>query len=87
MNFSLDLNSLPIEQVDILQHFIPTEPELKAFNSYIDGGKDIRALSEEDQFLYALSKVERLAQKLNIMSFIGNFPDTYKNLLPVNLLP
>ena len=29
-----------------------------------------------------LSKVERLSQKLNIMSFIGNFPDTYKNLLP-----
>jgi hypothetical protein len=79
---NLDLASLQIEQVDILQHFIPSDQELKAFASYADSGKEIRLLSEEDQFLYALTKVERLAQKLNIMSFIGNFSDTYKNLLP-----
>jgi hypothetical protein len=79
---NLDMAALQSEQVDILQHFIPTEQELKAFASYVDSGKDIRLLSDEDQFLYALTKVERLSQKLNIMSFVANFGDTYKNLLP-----
>jgi formic-like protein len=79
---NLDLQSLPIDQIEILQHFIPTEQELKAFNSYIESNKSISSLSDEDKFLYALTKIERLAQKLNIMSFIGNFSDTYINLLP-----
>jgi len=30
-----------------------------------------------------LTKVERISQKLNIMSFIGNFFDTYHHLQPV----
>lgn len=79
---NLDLNSLPIDQIDILLHFIPSDTETKAFNNYLNQGKDIKSLSEEDQFLFALSKVERLQQKLNIMSFIANFSDTYRNLLP-----
>lgn len=79
---NLDLISLPIEQIDILLHFIPTDVEHKAFTKYLDQGKNIKNLSEEDQFLFALSKVERLQQKLNIMSFIANFNDTYRNLLP-----
>ena len=74
--------SLPIEQIDILLHFIPNDQEIKAFTNYQNQGKDIKNLAEEDQFLYALSKVERLQQKLNIMSFISNFNDTYRNLLP-----
>ena len=66
-----------MDQVDILQHFIPTEQEvihyfhsfridlnilykkniifkLKAFAKYVDSGKDVKALSEEDQFLIAV---------------------------------
>jgi len=39
-------------------------------------------LSEEDQFMFSLTKVERLSQKLNIMNFIGNFQDVNKNLSP-----
>jgi hypothetical protein len=44
-----------MDQVDILQHFIPTESELKAFSKYIESGKDLKALSEEDQFLIAVN--------------------------------
>lgn len=79
---NLDLHSLPADQIDLLQHFVPTESELKAFKAYIDEGKSVSLLSEEDQFLFALSKIERFSQKLNIMSFISNFSDAYKNLLP-----
>lgn len=51
---NLDLAALQAEQVDILQHFIPTDQELKAFSAYVESGKDIRSLSDEDQFLYAV---------------------------------
>ena len=73
--------SLSIDKVDIIQHIIPSEQELKSFQSYVESGKLIEHLSEEDQFLIALSQVERLSQKLRIMSFIANFSNSYKNLL------
>ncbi len=64
---SLDLTTLPIDQVDILQHFIPTEQELKAFSTYLDQGKNIRSLSEEDQFLFA---VILIIYFINIITFL-----------------
>jgi hypothetical protein len=53
----LDLNALPVDQVDILNHFVPTEQEIKLFTNYIEEGKNIRNLSEEDQFLFAVSEI------------------------------
>lgn len=76
------MNTLPLEQIDILLHFIPNDQETKAFSNYMNQGKDVKKLSDEDQFLFALTKVERLQQKLNIMNFISNFQETYRNLLP-----
>jgi hypothetical protein len=52
--FSLDLKILTTDTIDILQHFIPTESEVKAFASYLSDGKSILNLSDEDRFLYGV---------------------------------
>jgi len=36
--------------------------------------------------LLQLTKVERISQKLHIMSFIGNFFDTFHHLQPVRIV-
>jgi len=43
-------------------------------------------LTEEDKFLMQLTKVERLATKLSIMSYMGNFMDNLHLISPVSLL-
>lgn len=47
--------------------------------------KDINLLTEEDKFLMQLTKVERLATKLSIMSFMGNFLDNLHLISPVSI--
>lgn len=42
-------------------------------------------LTEEDKFLMQLTKVERLATKLSIMSYMGNFMDNLHLISPVSL--
>lgn len=42
-------------------------------------------LTEEDKFLMQLTKVERLATKLSIMSYMGNFIDNLHLISPVSL--
>ncbi|UJR33234.1 hypothetical protein I4U23_020689 [Adineta vaga] len=79
---NLDLKILTTDTIDILQHFIPTESETKAFTSYLADGKSLTNLSDEDRFLYGLSKIERLAQKLNVISFMANFNEINQNLIP-----
>lgn len=87
--------------IDILQHFIPTENEVKAFTSYLADGKSLLNLSDEDRFLHGvseqifsrspnllpsicfqLSKVERLSQKLHVVSFMANFDEIHQHLVP-----
>jgi hypothetical protein len=55
--FSLDLRILNTDIIDILQHFIPTETEIKAFTSYLSDGKSINNLSDEDRFLHGVKKL------------------------------
>ncbi|CAF1346854.1 unnamed protein product [Adineta steineri] len=69
---NLHLKTLTTDTIDILQHFIPIETEIKVFTSY---------LLDEDRFLYALSKIERLLQKLNVISFMANCNDINQNLI------
>jgi len=42
-------------------------------------------LTEEDKFLMQLTKVERLATKLSIMSYMGNFMDNLHLISPVSV--
>lgn len=45
--------------------------------------KSLELLSEEDRFMYQLSRAERLATKLNVMYYIGNFFDSIHLITPV----
>jgi len=66
--FSLDLKILTTDTIDILQHFIPNESEIKAFASYLSDGKSIMNLSDEDRFLYGVKIF-----LINIITFLFVF--------------
>jgi len=78
----LDLNTLSLDRVEILLRVSPNDQETKAFREYERDKKPIDVLSDEDKFMLNLMKIERLNQKLLIMSFIGNFFETFEHLHP-----
>lgn len=59
---------------------------MKSYKEYQLEKKDIDMFTEEDKFLMQLTKVERLATKLSIMSYMGNFMDNLHLISPVSLL-
>lgn len=78
----IDLKVLSIDIVDILQTILPNEQEVKAYKLYEKDKKPIDLLSDEDKFMWQLCKVDRLQQRLQIMSFIANFHDDIHHLQP-----
>lgn len=78
----LDLKQLSLENVELLQRMVPTEQETKAYKEYIQEKKNVNMLTEEDKFLLQLTKVDRISQKLSIMSYIGNFFDNIHLIQP-----
>ncbi|XP_053373201.1 formin-like protein isoform X2 [Mercenaria mercenaria] len=79
---NIDLKVLSIDIVDILQTVLPNEQEIKAYKLYEKDKKPIDMLSDEDKFMWQLCKVERLPQRLTIMSYISNFHDDMHHLQP-----
>lgn len=79
---NLDLNTLSLERVEALLRVLPNDQEVKAFREYENDKRPIELLSEEDRFLILLTKVERLSQRLKIMSYLGNFMDSRQHLQP-----
>ena len=82
----LSLKELPLEMVELLQRMVPTEEETKLYNAYIADRKDVAALTDEDQYLIHLCRVERLANKLAVMAYMGNFFDNIHLIQPVSTL-
>ncbi|XP_077978511.1 formin-like protein 2 isoform X2 [Glandiceps talaboti] len=78
----MDLKTLSLDNVEMLLKFVPQPPEVNAYKEYEKQKKSIDKLTEEDKLMMALSKIERLKQKLTMMAYIGNFIDTYHNLTP-----
>ncbi|XP_014675296.1 PREDICTED: formin-like protein CG32138 [Priapulus caudatus] len=76
---NLDLSILSLEMTEILLKLIPKEDEIKAYRQYEKDKKPLEALTEEDKLMFQLTKVERLLQKLQVMSFIGNFDENLKH--------
>ena len=83
---NLDLKQLSLENVELLQKMVPTEQETKIFKDYIIEKKNINLLTEEDKFVLNLTKVERIASKLSIMNYMGNFFDSIHLISPVNYI-
>lgn len=63
--------------------FLPTEAELKLLRQYERDRKPLEALSDEDRFMMQFSRIERLNQRMSIMTFMGNFNDNVQMLTPV----
>ncbi|XP_013372897.1 PREDICTED: formin-like protein 2 [Chinchilla lanigera] len=77
-----DLKTLPVDFVECLMRFLPTENEVKVLRLYERERKPLENLSDEDRFMMQFSKVERLMQKMTIMAFIGNFAESVQMLTP-----
>lgn len=80
---NLDLKTLSLENVELLQKMVPTEQESKLFKDFVIEKKNINLLTEEDKFMLNLTKVERISSKLSIMNYMGNFFDCIHLISPV----
>ncbi|XP_075758139.1 formin-like protein 3 isoform X2 [Pelodiscus sinensis] len=79
---TFDLQTLPVDFVECLMRFLPTEAEVKLLRQYEKERKPPEELADEDRFMLHFSKVERLAQRMAIMAFLGNFQDNLQMLTP-----
>nr|XP_034991396.1 formin-like protein 1 isoform X4 [Zootoca vivipara] len=77
-----DLQSLSLDFMELLMRFIPTEYELTVIRRYEKEQRPLDELSDEDQFMIKFSRIPRLAERMHIMTFLGNFGDTVQLLLP-----
>ncbi|NWW34887.1 FMNL3 protein, partial [Panurus biarmicus] len=80
---TFDLATLPVDFVECLMRFLPTEAEAKALRQYERERKPLEELADEDRFMLQFSKVERLPQRMAIMAFLGNFAENVQMLTPV----
>lgn len=79
---SLDLTVLKHEQVEVLQRMVPTEQECKLYREYLIAKKNPDLLTEEDKFLFQLSRIERISTKLSVMAYIATFTELANILQP-----
>ncbi|XP_075897750.1 formin-like protein 2 [Nelusetta ayraudi] len=77
-----DLRTLRVDFVECLMRFLPTEAEMKMLRQYERDRKPLEKLSDEDRFMMQFSRIERLNQRMNIMTFMGNFSDNVQMLTP-----
>ncbi|PWA28708.1 hypothetical protein CCH79_00014874 [Gambusia affinis] len=77
-----DLKALPVDFVECLMRFLPTEGEVKVLRQYERERRPLDQLAEEDRFMLLFSKIERLTQRMNIITFVGNFADSVGMLTP-----
>ncbi|GAA6218034.1 formin-like protein 1 [Lates japonicus] len=77
-----DQESLSIDFLELLEPFIPSDFEMKLLLNYEKDGRPLDALTDEDQFILRFGKIPRLTQRINTLTFMGNFPDTVKRLQP-----
>lgn len=76
---------MSLDFLELLEHFIPSDFELKLLVNYEKDGRPLEELTDEDRFILNFGKIPRLRQRLNTLTFMGNFPETVKRLQPVSL--
>ena len=79
---ALDLKTLSMDTVEVLQRMVPQEQEIKAYRDYNTAGKDVDLLTDEDKLMRQFSCVERFGTKLQIMSFMASFKDNVDVVRP-----
>lgn len=85
--YRFDLRTVRVDFVECLMRFLPTEAEVKLLRQYERDRKPLEALSDEDRFMMQFSRIERLSQRMTIMTFMGNFADNVQMLTPVRQTP
>uniref|UniRef100_A0A8C9VWY9 Formin-like 3 n=1 Tax=Scleropages formosus TaxID=113540 RepID=A0A8C9VWY9_SCLFO len=78
---TFDLKALPVDFVECLMRFLPTEAESKLLRQYERERRPLEQLAEEDRFMLHFNKIERLTQRMTIMAFVGNFADNVSMLI------
>ncbi|CAK6972461.1 formin-like protein 1 [Scomber scombrus] len=71
---------LPVVFLELLKPFIPSDFEIKLLVNYENDGRPLEDLTDKDQFMLRFGKIPRLIQRINTLTFMGNFPDTVKRL-------
>ncbi|XP_077026938.1 formin-like protein 3 isoform X5 [Tamandua tetradactyla] len=79
---TFDLQTLPVDFVECLMRFLPTEAEVKLLRQYERERQPLEELAAEDRFMLLFSKVERLTQRMAGMAFLGNFQENLQMLTP-----
>ncbi|CAL1587723.1 unnamed protein product [Knipowitschia caucasica] len=77
-----DQSSLSVDFLELLEPFIPSDFEMKLLTNYKQDGRPLEELAAEDQFVLRFGKIPRLHQRINTLTFMGNFPDSVKRLQP-----
>ncbi|NXN47370.1 FMNL1 protein, partial [Rhinoptilus africanus] len=78
-----DQQALSLDFLELLLRFLPTEYERTLIGKFEREQQPPEELSDEDQFMIRFSKIPRLAERMNVMIFLGNFNDTAQLLMPV----
>ena len=63
---ALDISTISMETIELLQRMIPLEAEIKAYREYNTAGKDVEKLTEEDRLMRQFACVERFGTKLQV---------------------
>eukprot|EP00094_Tigriopus_californicus_P001997 TCALIF_01924-PB protein Name:"Similar to CG32138 Formin-like protein CG32138 (Drosophila melanogaster)" AED:0.27 eAED:0.27 QI:0/0.5/0.14/1/0.5/0.42/7/0/998 len=79
---ALDIQTLSMDAIELLQRMVPLDVEIKAYREYNMAKKDVENLTEEDRIMRQFSCVERFATKLQIMAFMSSFEENVKMVKP-----
>ncbi|KAF4803835.1 formin like 1 [Turdus rufiventris] len=77
-----DQQALSLDFLELLLRFLPTEYERSLIAKFERDQQPPEELSDEDQFMIRFSKIPRLAERMNVMIFLGSFSDTAQLLMP-----
>ncbi|NXX50783.1 FMNL1 protein, partial [Tricholaema leucomelas] len=77
-----DQQALSLDFLELLLRFLPTEYERTLLGKFEREQQAAAELSEEDQFMMRFSKIPRLAERMNVLIFLGSFTDTAQLLMP-----
>ncbi|XP_054946460.1 formin-like protein 1 isoform X4 [Physeter macrocephalus] len=77
-----DLQTLGLDFLELLTRFLPTEYEHSLIARFEREQRPVEELSEEDRFMLRFSRIPRLPERMNTLTFLGNFPDTAQLLMP-----
>ncbi|XP_041491677.1 formin-like protein 1 isoform X2 [Microtus oregoni] len=77
-----DLQTLSLDFLELLTRFLPTEYERSLIAKFEKEQRPMEELSEEDRFMLRFSRIQRLPERMNTLTFLGNFPDTAQLLMP-----